>query len=555
MSGPTASDRLATLSDAGVSVWLDDLSRELLAGGELQELITDKHVVGVTTNPTIFASALSKGDRYTAQLRRLATVGTSVDEAVFALTTDDVREACDVFLPVHERTGGIDGRVSIEVDPRLAQDATATGEQARRLWESVDRPNLLVKIPATRKGLEAITAAVAEGISVNVTLIFSLDRYREVMDAYQSGLERAHAAGRALADIHSVASFFISRVDTEVDRRLDALGTAEARALRGKSAVANARLAFQEYERMLLEPRWQVLAAAGARMQRPLWASTGVKDPSYPDTRYVSELVIAGTVNTMPGATLAAYADHGALPGPPVAADEFAAAATHFEELERVGIDFGDVTDTLEREGLAKFEASWKELGASVEREMASQTDRRGDANGHPDDGSDTEAGLLPIYLNDHYSAATGGLELFRRAAKANAGEEGGEVLSGLARRIAEDRDSLAQIMADLGVSISHSKVAMGWLAEKAGRLKPNGHVVSRSPLSAVVEAESMLLAVHGKAAGWRTLRALAETDGRLSVSALDTLLERADQQARLVDEVRSTAVARVLCARPSPAS
>ncbi|MFF3020848.1 transaldolase [Streptomyces sp. NPDC057939] len=553
MSGPTAPDRLAALSDAGVSVWLDDLSRELLVGGELKGLIVDNHVVGVTTNPTIFASALSKGDRYTAQLRRLAAAGPGVDEAVFALTTDDVRDACDVFAPVHERTSGIDGRVSIEVDPRLAQDATATGEQARRLWETVDRPNLFVKIPATREGLEAITAAIAEGINVNVTLIFSLDRYREVMDAYQSGLEQAHAAGRTLADIHSVASFFVSRVDTEVDHRLDALGTPEARALRGKAAIANARLAFRAYEEMLLEPRWQVLAAAGARMQRPLWASTGVKDPAYPDTRYVSELVIAGTVNTMPGATLAAYADHGALPGPPVEAEEFAAAAAHFEALERAGVDFGDVTDTLEHEGLAKFEASWKELGASVEREMMSQNDQDGTIRGHQDEASGTGSGLLAIYLNDHYSAATGGVELFRRAAKANAGDEDGEVLSGLARRIAEDRDSLAQIMADLGVPISHSKVAMGWLAEKAGRLKPNGHVISRSPLSDILEAESMLVAVHGKAAAWRTLRALAETDGRLSPTALETLLERADQQASLLEEARSAAVQRVLHSQPSP--
>ncbi|ARE73376.1 transaldolase [Streptomyces sp. Sge12] len=552
MSGSTATDRLAALSAAGVSVWLDDLSRELLAGGELEGLINDKHVVGVTTNPTIFASALSKGDRYTVQLRRLGAAGAGVDDAVLALTTDDVRDACDVFAPVHERTSGVDGRVSIEVDPRLAQDASATSEQARTLWETVDRPNLFVKIPATSTGLEAITAAIAGGISVNVTLIFSQDRYREVMDAYQSGLEQAHAAGRSLADIHSVASFFVSRVDTEVDRRLDALGTPEARALRGKSAIANARLAFQAYEQMLLAPRWQVLAAAGARMQRPLWASTGVKDPAYPDTRYVSELVIAGTVNTMPGATLAAYADHGALPGPPVAADEFAAAAAHFEALEQAGVDFRDVTDTLEREGLGKFERSWEELGASVERAMAAKDDRVGNDDGGRSAGPD-RAGLMAIYLNDHYSGATGGLELFRRAARASAGEEDGEVLSGLARRAEEDRTSLAQIMADLGVPVSHSKVAMGWLAEKAGRLKPNGHVISRSPLSDIVEAESMLVAVHGKAAGWRTLRALADTDDRLSAAALDTLLERAHQQAGLLEELRSAAVMRVLHARSSP--
>ncbi|AWZ06989.1 MULTISPECIES: transaldolase [unclassified Streptomyces] len=551
MSGSDVPDRLAALSAAGVSVWLDDLSRELLADGELKVLIADKHVVGVTTNPTIFASALSKGDRYDQQLRRLGSAGTSVDDAVFALTTDDVRDACEVFGPVYERTGGVDGRVSIEVDPRLAQDAATTADQARKLWEAVGRPNVFVKIPATRKGLEAITDVVAQGISVNVTLIFSLDRYREVMDAYQTGLEQAHAAGREIADIHSVASFFVSRVDTEVDRRLQALDTPGARALRGKTAIANARLAFQAYEQMLLAPRWQVLAAAGARMQRPLWASTGVKDPAYPDTMYVSELVVAGTVNTMPGATLAAFADHGALPGPPPVADDFAAAAAHFEALERAGVDFADVTDTLEREGLATFEASWKELGASVAREMHCEGIRAGDASGSGDGGSD-RADLLGIYLNDHYAAATGGLELFRRAAKAHAGKEDGEVLSGLARRVEEDRDSLAQIMTALAISTSQSKAAMGWLAEKAGRLKPNGHVLSRSPLSDVVEAESMLLAVHGKAAGWRSLRALAETDDRLSVKELDVLLERADQQGRLLEELRVAAATRSLHAQPS---
>ncbi|MFE4632342.1 transaldolase [Streptomyces sp. NPDC056773] len=546
MSGFPSPDRLAALSDAGVSVWLDDLSRELLAAGELDHLIADRHVVGVTTNPTIFASALSKGDRYNAQLGQLGEAGASVDDAVFALTTDDVREACDVFAPVHERTGGVDGRVSIEVDPTAARDATATIVLARRLWETVDRPNLFVKIPATVEGLEAITAAVGEGISVNVTLIFSLERYRAVMDAYQVGLEQAHAAGRNLADIHSVASFFVSRVDTEVDRRLDALDTPGARVLRGKTAIANARLAFQAYEQMLLEPRWQPLAAAGARMQRPLWASTGVKDPAYPDTMYISELVIAGTVNTMPRATLAAFADHGALPGPPPTADDCADAAAHFEALERAGVDFADVTDTLEREGLARFEASWKELGASVEEEMHSAALPAGDVGGSRDTGSE-RADLLGIYLNDHYAAATGGLELFRRAAKAHQGKKDGEVLSGLARRVDEDRDSLARIMTALGVQTSQSRAAMGWLAEKAGRLKHNGHTLSRSPLSDVVEAESMLLAVHGKAAGWRTLRALAETDHRLQAEDVDALLERADQQIRLLEELRVAAGIRAL--------
>ncbi|MER5698926.1 transaldolase [Streptomyces mirabilis] len=317
MSRSTASDPLADLAAAGVSIWLDDLSRELLAGGELEKLIADRYVVGVTTNPTIFASALSRGDRYTEQLRRLAAEGASVEDAVFAITTDDVRAACRVFAPIHERTDGLDGRVSIEVDPRLAKDSDATVKQAVKLWDAVQEPNLFVKIPATREGLTAITEVVAHGISVNVTLIFSLDRYRAVMDAHAAGLERARQAGHALTGIHSVASFFVSRVDTEVDRRLDAIGTPEALALKGRTAVANARLAYEAYESAATEPLRQRLAEAGARPQRPLWASTGVKDPAYPDTMYVSELAIPGTVNTMPGSALAAYADHGTLPRVP----------------------------------------------------------------------------------------------------------------------------------------------------------------------------------------------------------------------------------------------
>ncbi len=375
MSSSAASDPLADLTAAGVSIWLDDLSRELLAGGELEKLIADRHVVGVTTNPTIFASALSRGDRYTEQLRGLADDGASVDEAVFAITTDDVRAACRVFAPIHKRTDGLDGRVSIEVDPRLAEDSDATVEQAVKLWDAVREQNLFVKIPATREGLTAITEVVARGISVNVTLIFSLDRYRAVMDAHAAGLERARQAGHDLTGIHSVASFFVSRVDTEVDRRLDAVGTPEARALKGRTAVANARLAYGTYESAATDPLRQRLAEAGARPQRPLWASTGVKDPAYPDTMYVSELAIPGTVNTMPGTTLAAFADHGTLAGFTPAADNYAAAQEHFAALERVGVDFTDVTDTLEREGLAKFEASWAELSASVSREMGRAAD------------------------------------------------------------------------------------------------------------------------------------------------------------------------------------
>ncbi|MFE1334073.1 transaldolase [Streptomyces microflavus] len=550
MSVPAGSGPLAALSAAGVSVWLDDLSRELLAGGELQNLITDKHVVGVTTNPTIFASALSKGNRYNEQLRRLGAEGSSVDDAVFALTTDDVRDGCDVFAPVHERTGGVDGRVSLEVDPRLAQDTEATATMARRLWEAVGRPNLFIKIPATRKGLKAITAVIAEGISVNVTLIFSLERYREVMDAYQSGLEQAREAGRDLADIHSVASFFVSRVDTEVDHRLNAIGTNEAQVLKGKAAVANARLAYQAYEQTLAEPRWHRLAAAGARAQRPLWASTGVKDPSYPDTMYVSQLVIAGTVNTMPGTTLKAFADHGTLPAHAPTPADFAAAAAHLEALQDVGVDFRDVTDTLEHEGLTKFEDSWQELGESVQREMHAETGSTVRSGTSAADDVE-QARLLAIYLNDHYAGATGGLELFRRAAQARTDGAGGTVLADLAQQVEDDRDALADIMADLGVPTSQSKAAMGWLAEKAGRLKPNGHILSRSPLSDLLEAESMLLGVSGKAACWRTLRILAESDERLPSDRLDTLLERAEQQSAALEELRSTAASRTL-AQPS---
>ncbi|MGW3819831.1 transaldolase [Streptomyces sp. NPDC005046] len=553
MTFSTASDPLAELSAAGMSIWLDDLSRELLARGGLKELITDKHVVGVTTYPTIFASALSKGDRYSEQLRRLAREGVSVDDAILALTSDDVRAACQALGPVHLRTGGSDGRVSIEVDPRLARDTDATIDQARKLWETVDRPNLLVKIPATSEGLAAITRVIAEGISVNVTLVFSLERYRAVMDAYLTGLERAKAAGHDLADIHSVASFFVSRVDTEVDRRLEALGTPEAQALKGKAAIANARLAHQAYQQMTAGPRWQALAAAGARRQRPLWASTGVKNPAYPDTMYVSELVIAGTVNTMPGATLAAFADHGALPARRPAADVHAGATAHFEALERVGVDFTDVTDTLEREGLAKFEDSWTELTAAVDREMrAATTDESGTLPASPKKASGS-ADLLAIYLNDHLSGATAGLELFRRAAQTQQYREQGTTLAELAHEVEQDRDSLTQIMADLAVPTAYTKVALGWLTEKAGRAKPNGHLFSRSPLSDVLELESMLLSVQGKAACWRSLRALAETDGRLFAEHLDVLLERSDRQSVVLERLRLDAADSAFrCTQPS---
>lgn len=367
---PATDSPLAQLSRAGVSVWLDDLSRELIGSGDLTRLVAEQHVVGVTSNPTIFASALGRGDRYTEQLQRLAARGASVEQAVFEVTTDDVRSACDLLRPVYDATDGLDGRVSIEVDPRLAHDTTATIEAARLLWRTVDRPNTMIKIPATVEGLPAITTAVSEGISVNVTLIFSLRRYRAVMNAYLAGLEAAHEAGRDLSTIASVASFFVSRVDTEVDKRLEAVGTAEALGLRGKAAVANARLAYQAFEEVIATARWGVLAASGARVQRPLWASTGVKNPAYPDTLYVTELVAPDTVNTMPGATLRATADHGRITGDTVRG-RYGEAAQLLDRLQGLGVGYNDVTDLLEREGVQKFEKSWEELLATVSDELA----------------------------------------------------------------------------------------------------------------------------------------------------------------------------------------
>lgn len=368
--GTTPLDRV---SEAGVAVWLDDLSRERLRTGNLPDLVARRHVVGVTTNPTIFAGALAQGDAYDAQLAQLATAGTDVDGSVFAITTDDVRDAADVLRPVYDATGGVDGRVSIEVDPRLAHDTQATIDSARALWSTVDRPNLFIKIPATPAGLPAITAVLADGISVNVTLIFSLDRYRAVLDAFLAGLEQARANGHDLAPIASVASFFVSRVDAAIDPRLDALGTPAATELRGLAAIANARLAYGVYEATVGTERWAALAAAGARPQRPLWASTGVKDPAYPDTRYVDELVVAGVVNTMPEATLEAVADHGQFRGDCVTGTQPAAQRV-IDGLAALGIDLDQVTDRLEREGVEKFEQSWTELLDTVRDGLARVT-------------------------------------------------------------------------------------------------------------------------------------------------------------------------------------
>jgi transaldolase len=357
----TQNERLAALSAAGVSVWLDDLSRDRLTSGNLAELVATRSVVGVTTNPTIFQKALEKGHAYDKQLSELAARGADVDAVIRTVTTDDVRNGCDVLTKAWEDSDGVDGRVSIEVDPRLAHDTDKTIAQALELWKIVDRPNLFIKIPATKAGLPAITAALAEAVSVNVTLIFSVERHREVMDAYLAGLEAAKAAGHDLSKIHSVASFFVSRVDTEVDSRLEKIGSADALALRGKAGVANARLAYAAYEEVFAGERFAALAAHGARVQRPLWASTGVKNPEYPDTLYVTELVAANTVNTMPEPTLDAVADHGEVTGDTTAGTE-AASQQVFDQLSAVGIDLPDVFEVLEKEGVDKFEASWGEL-------------------------------------------------------------------------------------------------------------------------------------------------------------------------------------------------
>ncbi len=355
-------DPLAELSAAGVAVWLDDLSRTRLTSGGLAALARDRHVVGVTTNPSIFQKAISEGTAYDAQIRDLALRGTDVGEAVRALTTFDVRAGCDVLREAYDRSDTVDGRVSIEVDPRISADADRTLAEARALWWLVDRPNLYIKIPATEGSLPAITAALAEGISVNVTLIFSLSRYDAVVEAFFAGMEAARANGHDLSTIGSVASFFVSRVDTEVDKRLAKAGI---EGLSGQAAIANARLAYEHYERAFGSDRWKALADAGARPQRPLWASTGVKDPAYDDTRYVVELVAPGTVNTMPEPTLDAVADHGVVNADTITA-HYAEAQAVLDRLREAGVDLIDVERQLEDEGVQKFEDAWNSLIESV---------------------------------------------------------------------------------------------------------------------------------------------------------------------------------------------
>ena len=369
---------LADLSAAGVAVWLDDLSRERLRSGNLAELVSEKEVVGVTTNPSIFQKALSDGAAYDDQVRDLALRGTDVGEAVRMLTTYDVRWACDVLREVYDRTDGVDGRVSIEVDPRVAQDTDRTVAEAKALWWLVDRPNLYIKIPATLPGLPAITQVLAQGISVNVTLIFSLERYDAVMDAFLDGMEQAKRNGHDLSRIGSVASFFVSRVDSEIDKRLG-----DGHELRGQAAIANARLAYQHYEQVFGSERWKALEDAGAKPQRPLWASTGVKDPAYDDTQYVVELVAPGTVNTMPEATLDAVHDHGVVRGDTVTSS-YAEAQQVLDDLKSAGISYDEVVQLLEEEGVSKFEDAWNALIESVTEQL-----EKAGADVAPDGGTD----------------------------------------------------------------------------------------------------------------------------------------------------------------------
>ncbi len=358
-------DELARL---GTSTWLDDLSRERLDSGNLRELLDTKSIVGVTTNPAIFAAAMSAGTSYDTDIAALKEKSATADEAVYSLAIDDVRNACDVFTEIYEKSGGRDGRVSIEVDPRISADAEATLEQARELWAKVDRPNLMIKIPATDGSLPAIADALAEGISVNVTLIFSVERYAQVIAAYKEGIKRAAAAGKDVSTIHSVASFFVSRLDTEVDKRLGLNGSDEALALRGKAGVANAQRAYALFRKEFKEGSEDL--PAGANPQRPLWASTGVKNPDYPATLYVSELAGPDTVNTMPEKTIDAVLEQGNLHGDTLS-DSAEQAEQVWSQLEAVGIDFADVFAVLEKEGVDKFVDAWEALLASMTDRLA----------------------------------------------------------------------------------------------------------------------------------------------------------------------------------------
>lgn len=364
-----SNERTAALSAVGVSIWLDDLSRTRIESGQLAELAERLNVVGVTTNPTIFQNAIGSGIGYAGRIADCASRGLDAPSTITELTTADVADACDIFAGIYAASNGVDGRVSIEVEPGLARDTDGTIKQATELWAKVDRQNAMIKIPATVEGLEAISATIAQGISVNVTLIFSLERYRQVINAYLTGLERARVAGHDISKIHSVASFFVSRVDTEIDAHLDSIGTPEALELKGSAGIANARLAYEVYEQLFTSERARMLLNLGANTQRPLWASTGVKDPSLPDTLYVTELAAPNTVNTMPEATLNAFADHGETRGDAVSSS-FSEANQTLNAIHDLGIDYVEVTQKLEVEGLEKFVASWDDLVATVEQAL-----------------------------------------------------------------------------------------------------------------------------------------------------------------------------------------
>lgn len=362
------SSPLHLLRMAGVSPWSDQISRQMLDSGELERRIVRDAITGVTSNPSIFAKAIVGSSDYDADVAEMAERGAATTEIITSLMAADLQRACDALSQVHSATDGRDGFVSVEVTPTLAHDTQATVAEAREWVKRIDRPNLFVKVPATPEGVPAIRQLIGEGVSINVTLIFSVERYRQVMGAYLDGVEHYISQGGDPSQVASVASFFVSRMDTEVDDRIDEIGTDEARAIRGKTAIANARMAYRAFLDTFQGERWQKLVAAGARIQKPLWASTSTKDPSYRDTMYVEELVAPDTVNTMPLETIDAYQDHGPEPdafGP----EEMAAAATVIDAMAKVGIDYDDVMDTLEAEGVEKFTASWEELVEDVDGE------------------------------------------------------------------------------------------------------------------------------------------------------------------------------------------
>jgi transaldolase len=363
------SSPLHELDKAGVSIWLDDLSRDRIQSGSLADLIESRAVSGVTTNPTIFAGAFSKGYAYAQQLAELSARGATASDAVFEATTQDVRMACDVFSGVYKKTNGVDGRVSIEVEPGIAMDSARTVSQAKELFKAVDRKNVMIKIPATVPGLSAITEVLASGISVNVTLIFSLQRYALVIKAFKDGITKAKQNGHDLSKIHSVASFFVSRVDTEINMRLDAIGTDQAVALKSKAALANARLAYELFEKEFATSDWQELQGFGANKQRPLMASTGVKDSSLPDTLYVTELIAPDLVNTMPEATMEAVFDHGTVTADTITG-EYENSRAVLAELDKLGVSYDEVVRLLETEGVDKFVASWNDLLDTVSKAL-----------------------------------------------------------------------------------------------------------------------------------------------------------------------------------------